>query len=46
MKNTNLIIVVIVTLTFGINLNAIDRADVLKLNGETALQVGKYQINA
>jgi len=44
MKRTNLILAVISILTFGFNLNATDRADILKLNGESLLQTGKYQI--
>ena len=44
MKRTNLILAVILMLTFGFNLSATDRADVLKINGETLLQTGKYQI--
>ena len=44
MKRTNLILAVITMITFGFNLNATDRADIVKLNGESLLQTGKYQI--
>ena len=44
MKRTNLILAVIAMITFGFNLNATDKADLLKLNGESLLQAGKYQI--